>query len=130
MRLKKISMWLFIFLIFLFLFDSFAFAADPATGAAGVICDFLRLLTGRTMRAICVIVIMGMAFLCFNGSISWQKALTVVAGFGLIFGAKNFAVMILASKITNVSGQMGNKVFYKTNEYTPEEVIAAACPSL
>lgn len=126
MRLKLVFLFIFAF----FLAQSDVFAADLATtGAPGVICDFIALITGRIGRAICIIIIMGMSFLAFQGSLNWKTVLTIMAGFGLMFGAKNFAVMILYSKITNVGGTIGGKTFYRDKVYTPEEVISAACPN-
>jgi len=114
----------------IFVFENDALASNANTGASGVICDFIMFFTGRIMRAMMIIIMMGMAFLTFNGSISWQKALTVIAAIAIIFGAKNLAVMLLSSKITNIQGTVGNKVFNAQSTYTPDEIIAAACPQL
>jgi len=121
----------FIFCIIFFLFlTDFLHATNVDTGAAGVICDYLKIVTGRIGRAIAIIIIMGLSFACFTGSINWQKALTVIAGLALFFGAKNFAIVLLPSKVINVSGNIGGKVFSSNGVYTPDEIIAAACPEL
>lgn len=109
--------------------DAFAIMSGDA-GVPGVVCDFILFFTGRIGRAICIISLMGISFLLFNGSISWQKAIMLMAGFGLMFNAKNFAIMLLPGTITNVQGMIGARSFSSSMVYTPEEIIAASCPAL
>lgn len=107
-----------------------ASASVTNSGAAGVLCDIMIFLTGRIGRAIGILVVMGIAFACFSGSITWQKAATLCVGLSLFFAPATIAMMMLPSKVSNVSGTVGNRVFYTSNSYTPEEVASAACPEM
>jgi type IV secretory pathway VirB2 component (pilin) len=99
-------------------------------GAAGALCDIMIMSTGRAARGIGIVVIMGTAFLCFKGSISWEKAVTIAVGLALFFAPATFAIMLLPAKIKNVQGSIDGKQFYASTEYTPQEILQASCAEM
>ncbi len=100
-----------------------------AGGLIDAICMVLIILTSRIFRAILIIIVMGVAFNMLNGSLTMQKAFITVFAIFLIVAPGNFAVLLLPSTITNVSGSLGGKTFSKAKKYTPEEIISASCPA-
>ena len=99
-------------------------------GLIYALCTILLILTSRLLRAALMILMMGVAFSMLQGSLTSQKALTLVIGVFLIVAPAKIAASILPSKITNVSGNLGTKVFDKNKSYSPEEIISASCPGI
>ncbi|QED23122.1 TrbC/VirB2 family protein [Candidatus Deianiraea vastatrix] len=113
--------------VFYFLIPSDAFAVTIPE----IMCSILTILLGRIFRACCVIIIMGIGWTCFNGSISWQKAVTIIACLGVIANPKTAVIILLFySTVTGVSGTIGDVTFYADRVYTVEEVLSRVCPSL
>lgn len=119
---------------FIFFYDV-AFAASSGSaipddnGLLYALCLSLMILTSRVMRAILILLMVGVGMLMIQGSLTWQKALTMIVGVFLLVAPAKVAIMILPAKISNVSGTLGNKTFNKAATYTPEEILSAACPS-
>ncbi len=108
----------------------YANASPTNSGAAGVICDIMIIVTGRIGRGIGILVVMGTSFLCFSGAITWQKTVTICAGLAIFFVPGEIAMMMVSAKITNVAGNVGDRTFYASNEYKPQELAAAACSQM
>lgn len=69
-------------------------AFDPILTVAQEIIDFIN---GPFGRAVAVIAIIGLGFLCFSGRLALSTAGYVVLGIGLVFGAPAIVDQLISS---------------------------------
>jgi hypothetical protein len=124
-----IKLLLFVFLA-LIMGDT-SFAAEPGTGAPGVVCDIISLLTGRIFRAFALLIGLALPLgAVITGNIDFKAFAIFAVGTFIILGAGQVALFLLPSVVTNVSGTIGSTGFSSSKKYTPEQIIKAACPNL
>ena len=70
-------------------------AHATATDAIGqIMCNAVELMVGTTGKAICTINVIALGAGALIGKISWNKAMLVVLGIGLVFGAAGIVASV------------------------------------
>jgi len=64
-----------------------ATASTDNSKIAEVLCNANKFISGRTGKAIAVLVVISLAIALFLGKVSWGMAIAVAVGMGILFGA-------------------------------------------
>jgi len=134
------------FLVFLLLFNSSVFA-DTATSdniesvnptqinqqgrvegqseLVNALCTLILILNGRIARVIAAVAIFAIGIMFFMGKITWQIIATIGVALGLVFGAKNVAILLLPRAV-NVYDEHQGDIATKTTS----QIITQACPEI
>lgn len=92
---------------------------------ANSLCTLIMILNGRIARVLSAVAIFVIGILFFLGKITWPIIVTIGIAFGLVFGAKAVAILLLPRAISSYDATQK-----ETLTQTPSEIISQACPEL
>ena len=89
------------------------------------LCTLIMMLNGRIARVIAAVAIFGIGIMFFMGKITWQIIVTIGIALGLVFGAKNVAILMLPRAVHVYDDHQGD-----IQTKTTSQIISQACPEL
>lgn len=89
------------------------------------LCTLILILNGRIARVLAAVAIFAVGIMFFLGKITWPILVTVGVAMGLVFGAKNVAIIMLP-RVVAMHDERDGTIQYKTSS----EIISQACPEL
>ena len=89
------------------------------------LCTLIVMLNGRIARVIAAVAIFAIGIMFFMGKITWQIIVTIGIALGLVFGAKNVAILMLPRAVHVYDNHQGD-----VETKTTSQIISQACPEL
>ena len=135
-----------LFLAFLLLFSSTVFAetstsdniesvnptqvneqgrVESQSELVNALCTLILILNGRIARVIAAVAIFAIGIMFFMGKITWQIIVTIGIALGLVFGAKNVAILLLPRAVHVYDEHQG-----EVSTKTTSQIVTQACPEL
>jgi type IV secretory pathway VirB2 component (pilin) len=89
------------------------------------LCTLILILNGRIARVIAAVAIFAIGIMFFMGKITWQIIATIGVALGLVFGAKNVAILLLPRAVHVYDEHQGD-----VSTKTTSQIITQACPEI
>jgi type IV secretory pathway VirB2 component (pilin) len=89
------------------------------------LCTLILILNGRIARVIAAVAIFAIGIMFFMGKITWQIIVTIGIALGLVFGAKNVAILLLPRAVHVYDTHQGD-----VSTKTTSQIITQSCPEL